>query len=699
MKALEKDRNRRYETANGFAADVQRYLADEPVLACPPSVGYRLRKFVQRNTKALATASLFVILLVLLGAAAAGYLRDRSTRHAATAGHVEQAIATAEDLSRKGRLPDAILSAQTGRALLEAGGGSNELRQRLGELLNDLDLAGRLEEARLAAVKHVKSEFDDPSMMLAYATAFREFGFDVETGEPGEIADRIRRHSIRRYLTQAMEHWAGNRAVDPNLRSRLMAIVTAVDPDPWRRQVRAAQADLAALTHLAAAPEALAQSPASLCLLGDYLQRQGEAGGAAALLSEAQRKHSDDFWVNHNLGMHLMFCRPARLEESIRFFSVAVGLRPQSPGAREKLAWCLERLGRFDEAIATYQAAIRLKPDYAQAHFELGHVLLFGKKDYEGAIAKFSQVLELFPRDIPSLLGRADSLIRLRRLPAALSDCDRALEVDRKRAEAWLARAESYRALGQREKAIADYSEAIRLKPAYVLALHRRHALYLEMNETEKALQDLSRMIELVPQDSTLREQRAGMYRKLRQWDKVIADYTVLIERAGARGHRPWNHRGWAYAEAGRFREAAADFAKMVDQEPTQPAFWYDHAMACLAAGDRKAYCDVCSRMLKRFIETSDPEIAGRVVYACVAAPDAVADYALLVKLAERACAKNRILYIGLLGTAGTGLVSRPAPGIASPNGRAHPRGHGTGASRRWRTTTSARARRPVTAW
>ena len=44
MKTLEKDRNRRYETANGFAADVQRYLDDEPVQACPPSAGYRLRQ-------------------------------------------------------------------------------------------------------------------------------------------------------------------------------------------------------------------------------------------------------------------------------------------------------------------------------------------------------------------------------------------------------------------------------------------------------------------------------------------------------------------------------------------------------------------------------------------------------------------------------------------------------------------------------
>src|SRR5262245_6441459 len=58
MKALEKDRNRRYETANGFAMDVQRYLADEAVQACPPSASYRLRKFVRRNKAALATTAL-----------------------------------------------------------------------------------------------------------------------------------------------------------------------------------------------------------------------------------------------------------------------------------------------------------------------------------------------------------------------------------------------------------------------------------------------------------------------------------------------------------------------------------------------------------------------------------------------------------------------------------------------------------------
>jgi serine/threonine protein kinase/WD40 repeat protein len=64
MKALEKDRNRRYESASAFAADVQRYLHDEPVQACPPSLAYRLRKLVRRHKGPVLAASLVVLALV-----------------------------------------------------------------------------------------------------------------------------------------------------------------------------------------------------------------------------------------------------------------------------------------------------------------------------------------------------------------------------------------------------------------------------------------------------------------------------------------------------------------------------------------------------------------------------------------------------------------------------------------------------------
>jgi serine/threonine protein kinase len=68
MKALDKDRNRRYESASAFAADVEHYLHDEPVQACPPSAGYRLRKFVRRNRWALALTAVVVTALVMVGA-------------------------------------------------------------------------------------------------------------------------------------------------------------------------------------------------------------------------------------------------------------------------------------------------------------------------------------------------------------------------------------------------------------------------------------------------------------------------------------------------------------------------------------------------------------------------------------------------------------------------------------------------------
>jgi hypothetical protein len=61
---LEKDRERRFATANSLAADVRHYLHDEPVPACPPSVWYRLRKHARRNRAALATIVLVAAVLL-----------------------------------------------------------------------------------------------------------------------------------------------------------------------------------------------------------------------------------------------------------------------------------------------------------------------------------------------------------------------------------------------------------------------------------------------------------------------------------------------------------------------------------------------------------------------------------------------------------------------------------------------------------
>src|SRR5262249_20601194 len=77
MKALEKDRNRRYESANGLGDDIRRYLADEPVQACPPSAWYRLAKFRRRNRAVLVTAGV-VAAALLVGTAVSAWQAVRA---------------------------------------------------------------------------------------------------------------------------------------------------------------------------------------------------------------------------------------------------------------------------------------------------------------------------------------------------------------------------------------------------------------------------------------------------------------------------------------------------------------------------------------------------------------------------------------------------------------------------------------------
>jgi tetratricopeptide (TPR) repeat protein len=78
MRALEKDRGRRYETANGLAQDLERYLANEPVLARPPSLGYRVRKFARRH-RAAFTAAVAMALTLILATAISTWQAIRAT--------------------------------------------------------------------------------------------------------------------------------------------------------------------------------------------------------------------------------------------------------------------------------------------------------------------------------------------------------------------------------------------------------------------------------------------------------------------------------------------------------------------------------------------------------------------------------------------------------------------------------------------
>ena len=124
MKAMEKDRTRRYETANALALDIGRYLRDEPVLARPPTARYRATKFFRRNRGAVIAATLSVI-AILAGATAAsvGFVHARAAERVAER-QSRSARATSEFLADIFRVSDPAVArggAITARELLDRG--------------------------------------------------------------------------------------------------------------------------------------------------------------------------------------------------------------------------------------------------------------------------------------------------------------------------------------------------------------------------------------------------------------------------------------------------------------------------------------------------------------------------------------------------------------------------------------------------
>jgi serine/threonine protein kinase len=290
LKALEKDRGRRYETANAFAMDVQRYLADEPVLACPPSVGYRLRKFARRNKAGLAAAGPVLAFLVILGAGAGWALRDREAREqkaalesarklALTEEGIRQALQRAgnslgalhAELKKKGGVQELLNQparwtlflrtaqaelAQARRLLAGAEGNLDakvtralaRLEQRLAGDEADYRLALHLEKIRLDRATWVQGAFDDRTAAAQYPRALA--GFGVLTRPPATAAARLAASPIKEQLVAALYDWAqvtaGTRAEGESRRKerkerivQLLAVARRAAPDAaWGDRLR-----------------------------------------------------------------------------------------------------------------------------------------------------------------------------------------------------------------------------------------------------------------------------------------------------------------------------------------------------------------------------------------------------------------------------------------------------------------------------
>jgi serine/threonine protein kinase len=254
MKALDKDRSRRYETANGLARDVERYLHDEPVEACPPSASYQLRKFLRRHRAGILTAVALLALVVLGSIAGAWWWQQRADM----VRDVEAALEEAASHQQAGRWPEARAALERAEGRL-GGSGPADLQQRLRQAWADDSLVRELQELRLRETDVKDGTINPQRVDPLYADAFRRYGLDVIALPVAEAAARVRTSAIREELLAGLGNWARVKKDGDASRDKLYAIADAADDSGWRHLYRQAMVrkDTAKLKELAAQAEAL----------------------------------------------------------------------------------------------------------------------------------------------------------------------------------------------------------------------------------------------------------------------------------------------------------------------------------------------------------------------------------------------------------------------------------------------------------
>ncbi len=450
MKCLETDRNRRYETANGLARDIQRYLTDEP-LACQPSAGYRLRKLARRHKQALAAAAALVLGLMVLTCTIGYFLyerqirriedeNERQTRRIEQRHAIETALEKASGLLHKGQWAAARMVLEQARDRL-GDQGAEDLRGRLKQAADDLDLVDRLESIRLRhAMLVIWGWFEPHAAEQEYAAALRKACLGEEGEDAKSVAARVRSSAVREYLVVALDEWA-SLTEDAKSQAWLLEVARHADPDDWRDRFHDPKVwrDRRALEALAGEllddqRQLAKQKPQILLALAKEMY--AAKADAAPLLAAAQTRYPDDFWLNLTLGLVLQatghpseatgFYRAALalrpesvaaqlglgdalrtvgdlrddkslLDKAIREFRLVVDDDPEFAPAHRNLGLALKARGQLDEAICELRTAIELDPKYAVAHNHLGDAL-HDKKQWDEAITEYRTAIDLDPK-------------------------------------------------------------------------------------------------------------------------------------------------------------------------------------------------------------------------------------------------------------------------------------------------------------
>ena len=446
MKALEKDRGRRYESAASLARDARRFLDDEPIEAGPPSMVYRFRKFVRRNRLALSFATAAVVLLAAAGTWLWFAAAQRDAKIVSDSNLLSNTIENASlDLGRAQTAPVGSTAewaaARSGRQrvadLLDSSNANRSVRTRAEEFLDQFadaekerDLATSIEEI----VINQATQMDSVSwrkMDRQMRDLFRKQGIDFDQLSPPEVAERIRTSENSAQLSDLLELWIATRAMIPSLEGRAP---TAAEMQPWADAMFAADNEPVRtgirkliysgsiptkeqVEQVAAGVDPNSLSPRTLSWLASTFASAGDYDRADELYFLALSNHPKDMMLNFDYA--LMLAAQEEWDRAIRYYLRCTAIRHDVPGIWRELGRCYRENGELERSRKCLVWSIELQGDHAPTLVEMARTQI-EQGEYSGAVDSLQTAIRLKPDDPEAHGYHGRALMGMEKYPEAI---------------------------------------------------------------------------------------------------------------------------------------------------------------------------------------------------------------------------------------------------------------------------------------
>jgi tetratricopeptide (TPR) repeat protein len=233
---------------------------------------------------------------------------------------------------------------------------------------------------------------------------------------------------------------------------------------------------------------------------------RAEALHRAGRLAEAEKIYGQILKVqpNHADSLHLLgviYSQQGDHTAGLRQINLSLKANSKNPYALYSRGHSLQELKRFDEALASYDKALALKPDFTVAFKNRGTVLKYLNR-FEEALASYDKALALKPDYADAFNNRGNVLQELKRFDEALASYDKALALKPDFADVFNNRGNVLQDLNRFEEALASYDKALALKPDFAEAFNNRGNVLKYLNQFEEALASYDKALTLKPDDA-----------------------------------------------------------------------------------------------------------------------------------------------------------------------------------------------------